>query len=635
MRQPVINLKDLRGRIGTYSTGVRNLVSHFANSKKIHLSLMPTKASQMNSSEEMKATERTKTYSYQECSLLTTGIVDTCTIRSNSRLLDRAGRRIFVEPRANNCRTDKNIKTEYTNNAWSWVYEKNYITMTQHNNSSRDPNECYEFYLKYPDFLNLMVNLVIFGSVYALLFVFGTIGNCAMLLVTLNKTSMITVQNVYLMNLAVSDIIVCVLSMPITPVVIIYKQWYFGIAFCHMITWIQGSSIFISTLTLMAIAWDRYVLVVHPHKPALSVWSALWTIAAIWIFSMVVTLPYAYYMKIENNCIKRVKKVSLKDPPPIFTVRKKSTASFQQHVHQLSVIHGILTKRRYERLCGEFCNEAWPSDQMKKSFTTVVFACQFVIPFVIMTYCYVTILIQLKRRIKNRLDQRSMFDDSKRANLIRQKRRSTIILASMVLIFFITWIPRNVIQMMWDYVKGSITDHYVYFVHLSSHCFAMLSIIANPILYAWLNKAFRRIIIAWTVQICCFCRKVDFRRTLDGISDINATTAAAGLFAVLPRRRKCMTKTLPIEKYELPSAKDKKNPSCRERYGDENHSTAVIVKLSPSINNSRRLTIFRKEETDKKVSTTLLIDDSCRRTYDATEYENRTESEVDSKDEMI
>lgn len=65
----------------------------------------------------------------------------------------------------------------------------------------------------------------------------------------------------FILNLAASDIIVCLLSLPITPVTNIYKNWFFGAALCRLIPWVQGVSIFICTFSLGAIAVDRYILV--------------------------------------------------------------------------------------------------------------------------------------------------------------------------------------------------------------------------------------------------------------------------------------------------------------------------------------------------------------------------------------
>lgn len=65
------------------------------------------------------------------------------------------------------------------------------------------------------------------------------------------------------------------------------KQWFF----------VPGVSIFVCTFSLGAIAVDRYKLVVCPHSKPLSKKGAAHVIAMMWIISVFVTLPYAFYMQ--------------------------------------------------------------------------------------------------------------------------------------------------------------------------------------------------------------------------------------------------------------------------------------------------------------------------------------------------
>lgn len=80
-----------------------------------------------------------------------------------------------------------------------------------------------------------------------------------------------------------SDIIVCLLSVPLTPITSVKKEWLFGVALCHLLPMIQGVSIFVSTLSLSAIAIDRYNLVVRPHAQPLSVKGATNVAIILWI----------------------------------------------------------------------------------------------------------------------------------------------------------------------------------------------------------------------------------------------------------------------------------------------------------------------------------------------------------------
>lgn len=111
------------------------------------------------------------------------------------------------------------------------------------------------------------------------------------------------------MNLAASDIAICLLSLPITPVTNVFKNWYFGSLLCRLIPWIQGISIFICTFSLGAIAVDRYILVVRPHSTPLNKKAAISATIVLWTLSIIVTLPYAFIMSLETYPVSHYLKI--------------------------------------------------------------------------------------------------------------------------------------------------------------------------------------------------------------------------------------------------------------------------------------------------------------------------------------
>lgn len=70
----------------------------------------------------------------------------------------------------------------------------------------------------------------------------------------------------FILNLAGADLVVCIFSLPITPITTVFKTWYFGATMCHGLPWMQGIAIFIGTFSLCAISADRYILVVMPTR---------------------------------------------------------------------------------------------------------------------------------------------------------------------------------------------------------------------------------------------------------------------------------------------------------------------------------------------------------------------------------
>jgi len=79
----------------------------------------------------------------------------------------------------------------------------------------------------------------------------------------------------------------------------VYKTWFFGSAICHLLPLVQAVSVFVSTLSLSAIAIDRYNLVVRPYAHPLRLPGAIVVAVVLWIVSVVASMPYAAYMVLE------------------------------------------------------------------------------------------------------------------------------------------------------------------------------------------------------------------------------------------------------------------------------------------------------------------------------------------------
>lgn len=90
--------------------------------------------------------------------------------------------------------------------------------------SVMDP-DCTPYHVLYRDPTSHPIVVTVFAVFYMLIFVFGLLGNLAIIVVTLRHRSLQTVQNIFILNLAASGVILCVLSIPLTPITHIYKQW--------------------------------------------------------------------------------------------------------------------------------------------------------------------------------------------------------------------------------------------------------------------------------------------------------------------------------------------------------------------------------------------------------------------------
>lgn len=137
-----------------------------------------------------------------------------------------------------------------------------------------------------------------FCFLYLVIFVLGIFGNVLVCFVVFRNKAMQTVTNLFITNLALSDILLCILAVPFTPLYTFLRGWVFGTMLCHLVPYAQGCSVYISTLTLTSIAIDRFFVIIYPFHPRMRLATCICIIVSIWGFSLLVTLPYGLYMKV-------------------------------------------------------------------------------------------------------------------------------------------------------------------------------------------------------------------------------------------------------------------------------------------------------------------------------------------------
>jgi neuropeptide F receptor len=147
---------------------------------------------------------------------------------------------------------------------------------------------------------NVLIGILI-PTLYVIIFFLGIIGNSIVVYFVCKNKTMRTVTNVFIANMALSDIIICLLSIPFTWITLHYEKWKFGSILCSLVPFSMGVSVYVSTLTSLAIAIDRYFVIVHPFKPRMKLSVTLITIVVIWILSISISLPLAVYQKFELN----------------------------------------------------------------------------------------------------------------------------------------------------------------------------------------------------------------------------------------------------------------------------------------------------------------------------------------------
>jgi len=151
--------------------------------------------------------------------------------------------------------------------------------------------------------------VAVFGLLYAAVFVLGLSGNLTVIyVVTTRRRVRTSCRNVLIGNLAAADVMLCLLAVPITPLSGLLRTWPFGEALCHAVPMALGVGVYVSTLTVLAIAVDRYFVIVRRFQLRMTKSVCLLIVVIIWSISVAVSTPLAVHQKVFNPLTPTVAK---------------------------------------------------------------------------------------------------------------------------------------------------------------------------------------------------------------------------------------------------------------------------------------------------------------------------------------
>jgi len=75
--------------------------------------------------------------------------------------------------------------------------------------------------------------------------------------------------------------------------------WALGQATCALANLALTAFVYVSTFTMTAIAVDRYVVILHPLRPRMSVAVGLVVVAVTWVVAVFMSLPFAIFARVS------------------------------------------------------------------------------------------------------------------------------------------------------------------------------------------------------------------------------------------------------------------------------------------------------------------------------------------------
>ncbi|CAH2984876.1 unnamed protein product [Chilo suppressalis] len=281
---------------------------------------------------------------------------------------------------------------------------------------------------------------------YGILVVIGAVGNALVVISVVRKPVMRTARNMFIVNLAVSDALVCCVGTPLTLMELLTKHWPLPDwpSLCKACGAIQAISIFVSTISITAIALDRYQLIVYPTRPGLQTMGALITMFFIWLTAFTLASPLYIFRSLKTHKLGLIGMDSL-----------------------------------------SFCIEDWPIRNGRAIYSLFSLIFQYVVPVLVVIIAHV----QIHRRLRGRR---------------RTTRKTPAILIAIAATYVISWMPLNVFNLVADFSPEPFMDEKTMTItYAVCHMFGMSSAVSNPLLYGWLNDNFRKEF----EEILCCCQK--------------------------------------------------------------------------------------------------------------------------------
>ncbi|XP_022258687.1 cholecystokinin receptor type A-like, partial [Limulus polyphemus] len=130
---------------------------------------------------------------------------------------------------------------------------------------------------------------------YCMIFIFAVLGNALVIVTLAQNKRMKTVTNVFLMNLAVSDLLLGVFCMPFTLIGSLLRNFIFGKVMCRLIPYLQAVSVSVSVWTLVSISLERFFAICRPFQSRQwqTISHSYKVIVWIWAGSLLTMLPIA------------------------------------------------------------------------------------------------------------------------------------------------------------------------------------------------------------------------------------------------------------------------------------------------------------------------------------------------------
>ncbi|XP_069581555.1 melanopsin-A-like [Brachyistius frenatus] len=283
------------------------------------------------------------------------------------------------------------------------------------------------------------------GSVILAIGITGMVGNFLVIYAFSRSRSLRTPANMFIINLAVTDLLMCITQAPIFFTTSMHKRWIFGEKGCELYAFCGALFGICSMITLTVIAVDRYFVITRPLASIgmLSRKRAFLILSVAWLYSLGWSLP------------------------PFF--------GWSAYVPE-----GLLTSCTWDYMTFT------PS---VRAYTMLLFIFVFFLPLFIIIYCYVFIFraIRSTNQAVGKING-STRDSMKSFHRLQNEWKMAKIALIVILLYVVSWSPYSSVALT---AFAGYADMLTPYMNSVPAVIAKASAIHNPIIYAITHPKYR------------------------------------------------------------------------------------------------------------------------------------------------
>ncbi|XP_050538062.1 adipokinetic hormone/corazonin-related peptide receptor variant I isoform X2 [Daktulosphaira vitifoliae] len=287
---------------------------------------------------------------------------------------------------------------------------------------------------------------------YSILMVISAIGNITVLTIILRRRRKAGTRiHAMLMHLAIADLFVTFLMMPLEIIWAWTVEWVLGDPLCRIMAFFRIFGLYLSSFILICISVDRYLAVLQPMRLYQMDNRGKLMIAVAWFASIFCSLPQIYIFHVETH--------------PDFPKYEQCVTyhTFPTKFHELGYLY----------------------------FGMFMMYC---LPLIVIIFCYASIIIEIYKRSRESICVQGTDNVRRLGFLGRAKSRTLKMTIIIVLVFVICWTPYYIMAVWYwtDYKSAKNVDQKV---QHALFMFACTNSCMNPIVYGAFNIRTRRTLV--------------------------------------------------------------------------------------------------------------------------------------------